>query len=299
MSTATPPIADLPRELDLNYVRSRFPSLDTDWVFFDNAGGTAPLNTVIDRIRQYMLECPVQLGASYAVSQMASARLASASDELVTFVSGDDANRIAADQLVFGSSTSILLIQLALALAPTLKRGDEIVITDADHAANITPWLRLADQGIRIRTWSLGDGETVLDLDKLETLMGPRTRLVCFTHATNITGSITPIQEVSDFVHSRGAKVCVDGVAYAPHHAMELFRWDVDFYTFSLYKVFGPHIAVLYGKRQALLDLAGINHSFIPADCLPAKLQPGYFPYELGYAAGAVAEYFSELAAVG
>ena len=92
--------------------------------------------------------------------------------------------------------------------------------------------------------------------------MGPRTRLVCVTHASNILGSINPIREIADFVHARGARICVDGVAYAPHRMLDMQALDVDFYVFSLYKTYGPHLAVMYGRYAQLLELDGLYHYF-------------------------------------
>jgi selenocysteine lyase/cysteine desulfurase len=93
------------------------------------------------------------------------------------------------------------------------------------------------------------------------------------------------VEEITRFVHGRGAKVCVDGVAYAPHRLVDVHAWDVDFYVLSLYKVFGPHLGLLYGKREHLLELSNINHLFLGKDAIPYKLQPGNLSYELAYAA--------------
>ena len=133
------------------------------------------------------------------------------------------------------------------------------------------------------------------DLDALDRLMGPRTRLVCVTHASNILGTINPIRDIADFVHARGAKICVDGVAYAPHRAIDVQALDVDFYVFSLYKTYGPHLAVMYGRYAHLLELDGLYHYFYGKEKVSAKLEPGNPNYELAWGCAAIVDYLETL----
>ncbi|HEX6549170.1 MAG TPA: aminotransferase class V-fold PLP-dependent enzyme, partial [Gammaproteobacteria bacterium] len=146
-----------------------------------------------------------------------------------------------------------------------------------------------------IRTWNLNTESWRLEPDDLKALLNDRTRLVCFTQTSNIVGGIEAVAEITRLVHAHGARVCVDGVACAPHRPVDVRAWDVDFYVFSAYKVYGPHLGVLYGKRAALLELANLNHEFIGKDVLPGKLQPGAVPYELAYGLTAIPEYFDSL----
>ncbi len=276
--------------LDLDFVRARFPTLASEWVFMDNAGGSLPLGSVIDRAARYMRECPVQLGASYAVSALAQQRLDEATAALAEFVNARDPKEV-----VLGPSTSALISRLSRAMLPGLREGDEIVVTNVDHEANISPWLRLAEHGIVLRTWALNRDSLRLELDDLATLMNSRTRLVCFTHTSNVLGSIEPVADITRFVHERGAQVCVDGVAHAPHHAVDVQAWDVDYYVFSLYKVYGPHQAMMTIRRDLFEALDNINHLFFGLGDIPYKLQPGGANYELTYASGAVPAYYAEL----
>ena len=117
-------------------------------------------------------------------------------------------------------------------------------------------------------------------LEDLGRLMTARTRLVCVTHASNLLGSINPIRAIADFVHERGALICVDGVAYAPHRAIDVQELDVDYYVFSFYKTFGPHYAVMYGRHDLLLDLDGLYHYFYGKEKVLGKLEPGNPCYE-------------------
>ena len=282
--------------LPVDWVRAQFPALATDWVLMDNAGGSVPLGRAIDRISEYMGRWPVQLGASYALSAEAGELLQEARQSLASMMSVPGGARPGADELVVGSSTSSLVARLARAIAPALSPGDEIIVTDADHEANITPWRRLAERGITLRTWHLDRDSRRLEIDDLLPLFNDRSRLVCFTHASNLLGETTPLAEITALAHRHGARVCVDGVAYAPHRPLPVRDWDVDFYVFSLYKVYGPHCAVMFVRRDRLAELRNINHEFMDAMDGPGKLEPGGFPYELLYGAAAVPEYFSELA---
>jgi cysteine desulfurase family protein (TIGR01976 family) len=283
--------------LDLTWVRSQFPGLAAGWAFFDNAGGTLPAQQVIARVDEYMRRWPVQLGASYAVSAEAGRALERAGRAMAQLCDGGRGEGVGSEQVVLGPSTSSLFSRLARAMAPRLRAGDEVIVTDLDHEANITPWRRLAAQGVEVREWRVNADSLQLELSDLDTLLCERTRLVCFTHASNVLGVAQPVEAITRRAHACGARVCVDGVAYAPHRLLELAAWDVDFYAFSLYKVYGPHAAVLYGKRDALLGLANINHGFFSDDDLPWKLMPGAFPYELGYGALGICEYLEALAA--
>ena len=262
--------------LDLEFVRRQFPALAGDWTFFDNAGGSQILGSVVRRIDDYLLNSNVQHGASYAVSRTAGERVAEATAWMADFV-----NAAHPSEVVMGSSTTLLLRILSLCLAETWERGDEVVVTNCDHEANIGPWMDLARRGITVKTWRLDPTSWDLRLEDLERLLTPRTRLVAMTHASNILGRINPIEDVARFVHARGALLCVDGVAYAPHRHVDVQALDADFYAFSFYKTFGPHYALLYGKRAHLLRLPGINHFFIGPEAVPYKFQPGNVNYEL------------------
>jgi cysteine desulfurase family protein (TIGR01976 family) len=276
-------------DLDLDLVRAAFPALASGFVFLDNAGGSQTLGRVAERVREYLLTGNVQLGASYAASEAAGERVRAGVRAAAALVGTDDPGEV-----VIGSSTTQLVTNLTMAMARGLAPGDEIVVTAADHHANIGPWLRLARQGVVIRTWPL-DPETLrLEARGLVPLLNDRTRLVAFTHASNVLGSVHDVAALTRLVHAHGARVLVDGVAYAAHRAIDVRAWDVDYYVFSFYKVYGPHLAMLYGKRALLEALDSINHEFIGND-LPYKLQPGGINYELTYGLTGLIDYLDAL----
>lgn len=276
--------------LDLPFVRQQFPALAGDWTFFDNAGGSQILKPVVDRITEFLYSSNVQLGASYAVSQLATERVAAGAEAMAKFINAADSAEV-----VLGPSTSALLRMLAQCFRPTLQPGDEIVVTNADHEANISPWAELEREGMVVKIWRVNPAFE-LDLADLEALLTPRTRLVAVTHSSNVLGSIHPVRAIADLVHAHGALLCVDGVAFAPHRRVDVQALDADFYTFSLYKVYGPHLALLYGKKELLLALPGYNHYFIEDTAIPYKFQPGGSSYELSYSLTAIPEYFASLA---
>ncbi|MGZ3425297.1 MAG: aminotransferase class V-fold PLP-dependent enzyme [Polyangia bacterium] len=276
--------------LDLPRVRAQFPGLKSDWIFFDNAGGSQILKGAIDRVVEFFTTSMVQLGGSYALSQLAGERVADGARALARWMHCEPS------EIVIGNSTTQLLANLTLAMAPGFQPGDEIIVTDVDHESNIGCWARLhAARGVVVKQWHVDRDTLTLRLDALERLMTENTRLVCFTQASNLVGSIHPVADITRFVHERGALVCVDGVAYAPHRPINVRAWDVDYYVFSVYKTYGPHLACVYGRHQLLAALRGINHFFIGDDEVPYKLQPGHVTYELAHALPAVVAYLESL----
>jgi len=279
--------------LDLAFARSQFPALSDDdaaWTYLDNAGGSQVLGPVADRIHEYLLTSSVQIGASYGVSTLAAERLLAGQTAMAELI-----NVSRPEEIVFGPSSTVMIQTLARALVPTWSPGDEVVVSMIDHEANIGPWLALEAHGIVIRRWALNRTSMTLEIADLEALLTPRTRLVVCTQTSNIFGQLIPINDVAACAHRHGADVCVDGVAYAPHRLVDVRAWDVDYYVFSLYKVFGPHHAVLYGKYDRLLALTNLSHHFVPMDKVPGKLQPGNPNYELSYGATAIPDYLVAL----
>jgi cysteine desulfurase family protein (TIGR01976 family) len=279
-------------KLDIDYVRSQFPGLSRGWTFFDNAGGSQILQPALDRINTFLIEKNVQIGGSYDVSQDAARALWDARTAAMHLV-----NATRPEEIVFGSSTTALLQNLAKAMQSQLQPGDEIIVTVSDHESNIGPWDRLQATGVNLKVWPLDKATWSLNLDDLDALMSERTKLVCVTHASNLLGTINPVREISDRVHARGAKICVDAVAYAPHRAVDVQAFDADYYVFSLYKTYGPHYALMYGKYDLLLELDTLYHYFYGKDKVPGKLEPGNPNYELAYSTCGIVDYLAELGA--
>lgn len=266
-------------------VRDHFPALQQNQVYLDNAGGSQTLGTVIDSIRDYLTGTNVQLGASYTVSKKSTALYGAAYKAAAKYINANP------DEIVFGSSTTQLYRNLSYALK--FNPGDEIVVSWIDHESNIASWLDLAErQNLVLKWWkpkpSLNPELLVSDLDAL---LSPRTRLVTCTHASNLLGTITDVKAVAAAAHRVGALLCVDAVAYAPHRPVDVKDLGVDFYCFSWYKVYGPHISMLYGSWSAQTHVRPLGHFFNPSVSLEDKIGFAGGSYELLQAVPHVVEY--------
>lgn len=272
--------------LNLDLIRAEFPALQDGCVYLDNAGGSQVLKRVADRVSDYLLTSSVQLGASYAQSQAAGERVLAARRSVAQLI-----NAPADDEVVMGGATTSLMFLFTQALLPGVKPGDEIVVTNTDHEANIGCWMRLRQAGAVVKAWEVNPRTLALDLADLDRLLSPRTTWVAMTHASNILGTVNPVAEVARRVHAVGGRLCVDAVAYAPHRLVDVQASGADAYVFSFYKVFGPHYAVLWLRRDLLLGLPSLNHYFIGPEVVPYKLQPGNVNYELSYGCIGISDY--------
>jgi len=276
--------------LDLTFVRKQFPALERDFIFMDNAGGSQILGNVAKRVQQYFIKYNVQLGGSYKVSAEAAEEFKKVHKVLANYL-----NAKRTEEIIVGPSTTMLLRILSINLSQKWKPGDEVIVSNSDHEANVSCWADLAKQGIVVKTWKINPETFEFEIDDLKKLLSEKTKLVAVVHASNILGTINPIKDFAKAVHDTGALICVDGVAYAPHRMIDVQDWDVDFYVFSTYKVYGPHQAILFGKYELLRELDGLNHYFIEKNEIPYKFQPGNFNFELTYSLAGIPAYFSAL----
>lgn len=275
--------------MDLEFVRKQFPGLHRDFVFMDNAGGSQILGKVIERISGYLVYHNVQLGASYKVSAEAGEKLNYATKKVAEYV-----NASRQEEVIIGPSSTMLLRILSLCISKQWKKDDEVIITNTDHEANVSCWTDLKEKGIKIKVWKVNPETLELDLADLKNLLSKNTKLVAVTHTSNILGTINPIKQIAREVHKVGALICVDGVAFAPHRQVDVKDLDVDFYVFSWYKTYGPHLAVMFGKYNLLYKMDGINHYFFKKKDVPYKFQPGNFNFELTYSLLGISEYFQD-----
>lgn len=256
----------------------------------DNAGGSQVLGSTVEYISDYLINSNVQLGASYKISALAGDKLGKVTRQVAGLINTSDPKEV-----VIGSSSTMLLRILSLCISDQWKDGDEVIVTNTDHEANVSCWTDLKEKGIKIKIWKVDPETLELRIEDLEKLLSSHTRLVALTHCSNVLGTINPIKEIGRIVHKAGALICVDGVAYAPHRKVDVQDLDVDFYTFSWYKVYGPHLALMYGKLDLLTKMKGINHYFFKPEDVPYKFQPGNFNFELTYSLRAFPEYLSQL----
>lgn len=275
--------------LDLDFVRAHFPALRTDWALMDNAGGSAPCRQVIERVTEHLSRRPVQLGATYELSVHAQEAVDAGRAAAATMMNAD------AGEVVLGASSTALARTLARALRPLWREGDRVIVTDLDHETNIGGWRALEGSGIELVEWPFDRETCALRMEDLEPLLTERTRLVAFTHCANVVGQIHDARAICERVHEAGALTCVDGVAFAPHRRVDVKALDTDFYFFSFYKTYGPHLAALYGKREQLLALRNQNHFFVGEDEVPYKLEPGGVNHELVASLPGILEYHEAL----
>lgn len=272
--------------MDIEFVRQQFPGLKSGFIFMDNAGGSQILGSAVDEISEYLINSNVQLGATYKISALAGDKLNKVTQQIAGFLNTRDPKEI-----VIGPTSTMQLRILSLCISRQWKEGDEVIVTNTDHEANVSCWTDLEEKGIKIKIWKINKDSFELKTEDLEKLITSRTKLVAITHCSNVLGTINPIKRIAEIVHRAGALICVDGVAFAPHRKVDVQELDVDFYVFSWYKVYGPHLAVMYGKLDLLIEMTGINHYFFKPEDVPYKFQPGNYNFELTYGLRAIPEY--------
>ena len=178
------------------------------------------------------------------------------------------------DEIIIGGSTTMNMYVLSNAIKHLLKPGDEVIVTNQDHEANIGAWRRLKENGAVIKEWKINPKNAELEIEDLKKILTNKTRIVAVTHCSNIVGSINNLKAIAQIVHENNAYIIGDGVSYAPHGLPDVKDLDIDFYTFSLYKTYGPHLGLLYGKKEILNLLPNQNHEFLNGD-VPYTLNPG------------------------
>lgn len=247
-------------EFDLEFVRSQFPAFSEPslegFMLFENAGGSYACRQVTEQLERYYRETKVQPYASYPASARAGEQMDSAKKRLAAWLN------IGSDELHFGPSTSINTYVLAQALRQELSPGDEVVVTNQDHEANIGVWSRLEDEGIVVREWKVDPETAELYIADLDMLLNERTRAVAFTHCSNVVASINPVREICDRIHEAGALAIVDGVSFCPHGMPDIPALGADVYLFSLYKVYGPHLGAMYIRSGLNAELPYQGHFF-------------------------------------
>jgi cysteine desulfurase family protein (TIGR01976 family) len=255
--------------LDVHAVRARFTALQRPLAFFDGPGGTQCPDTVIEAIAAYLRHDNANVGAPYETSRRTVELVDRAHERAASFL-GCDAGEVA-----FGQSMTALNFLLTRALARELRAGDEVLVTQLDHDANVSPWLALADDlGIVVRTVGVDD-ELALDLDDLRSKLSDRTRVVAFPAAANSVGTAPDVRRVVELAHDAGALAWVDAVHYGPHGPIDVRAWGCDVLLCSPYKFFGPHMGLAYGRDELL-------RSWRPYKVRPAADEPVGHRFELG-----------------
>lgn len=280
---------------DVDSCRRQFPALSRQVagrpaVFFDGPAGSQAPRRVIDAVADYLAHTNANHGGLFATARESDAVLDAAHRGLADFVGADDPETI-----IFGPNMTSLTLALSRAVGRTWRPGDEVLLSRLDHDANVTPWaLAARDAGATVRHVGIRPEDGTLDLDDFVGKLSPRTRLVAVGIASNALGTINPVQEVVRRAHEAGALVYLDAVHFAPHGRMDVRAWGCDFLVCSAYKFFGPHVGVLWGRRELLESLPAYKVRPAP-DTLPGRWMTGTQNHEGIAGTLAAVEYLADL----
>jgi len=279
--------------LDLSWVRSQFPSLsqtvnDQPAIFLDGPGGTQVPQRVIDAIDDYLRHNNANTGGAYATSRNTDAMIANARAAMADFLGCDG------DEIVFGPNMTTLTYAMSRSIGRELGAGDEIVLTHLDHDANISPWRALEEHGITIRMVDIHEEDCTLDMEDLTRKFTNKTKLVAVGYASNAVGTINDVHKTVQLAQQRSALAYIDAVHYAPHGPIDVRTLDCDFLVCSTYKFFGPHMGVLYGKREHLKRFQPYKVR-ANTNAIPNRWEWGTLNHECIAGIAACVEYLAEL----
>ena len=279
-------------------IREHFPALARRHAgravaYFDGPGGTQVPRTVVERMSDYLFHHNANTHWEYPTSAETDAAIDAARAALADFLNASPA------EVAFGANMSTLAFHLSRALGRRLGPGDEVVVTELDHHANVDPWRALErEHGVRLRTARMSAETGQLDWEDFARQINSRTRLVAVGAASNALGTITDVRRAADLAHAAGALVFVDAVHYAPHQLTDVRALDCDFLSCSAYKFYGPHIGVLYGRRDLLEALDFPN--LLPApDTAPERAETGTQNHEGMVGAASAVDFLASLATAG
>jgi cysteine desulfurase family protein (TIGR01976 family) len=280
--------------LSVNDIRQHFPALERvhngyPVAYFDGPGGTQVPRYVVEQMSDYLYHHNANTHWAYPTSAETDAALAHAREVFAQFLNASPT------EIAFGANMTTLTLHLSRALSLSYAPGDEIVVTELDHHANIDPWRRLElERGVTIRTVRMDTTTGQLNRDDLERYIGPKTKLLAIGAASNALGTINDLKRVITMAHSVGALVFVDAVHYAPHTLLDVKDLDCDFVGMSAYKFYGPHIGVLYAKRE-LYEQINFPRLVPAPDYAPENAETGTQNQEGMVGAAAAVEYLASL----
>jgi cysteine desulfurase family protein (TIGR01976 family) len=283
-----------PQVVPVNEIRSHFPALDRihngyPVAYFDGPGGTQVPRHVVEQMADYLYHHNANTHWAYPTSAETDAALEHAREVFAEFLNAS------ATEIAFGANMTTLTLHLSRSLSLNYKPGDEIVVTELEHHANLDPWRRLAlERGITIRTVGIEATTGQINFDDLERYLGPKTKLLAIGAASNALGTINDLKSAIALAHAAGALVFVDAVHYAPHALIDVKELDCDFVGMSAYKFYGPHIGVLYAKRK-LYEQIDFPRLVPAPDYAPENAESGTQNHEGMVGAAAAVEYLASL----
>jgi cysteine desulfurase family protein (TIGR01976 family) len=259
-------------------------------VFFDGPAGSQVPQRVIDAVSDYWTNHNANHGGAFATSRESDAIVEQTLEQLALFFNAPDPHSI-----VFGANMTTLTFALSRAIAVGWRAGDEVIVTRLDHDANVSPWVRVAqDRGALVKHVDIHPEDCTLDLDDFKRKLSPRTKLVAVGCASNAVGTRNPVREIAKLAHEAGALVFLDAVHLAPHAPIDVVDWGCDFLACSAYKFFGPHVGILWGRRELLEDLPAYKVRPAP-ETLPDRWMTGTQNFECIAGVKAAVEYLFDL----
>jgi cysteine desulfurase family protein (TIGR01976 family) len=264
--------------LDMGTLRGQFPALRREVgghpvAYFDGPGGTQVPERVADAVRAYLLEHNANAGWNYPTSHETDAVLAAGREAFAAFFGGGE------DEIAFGPNMTTLTLRVSRALGRKLRPGDPVVVTELDHHANVDPWKALAtERGADVRVVRMDPATGTLDMDDLAEKLQD-ARILAIGAASNALGTIPDVATAAAMARSAGATVFVDAVHYAPHELLDVARLGADFAVVSPYKFYGPHLGVLWGKREQIEALELPRVASAP-NRAPERVETGTLPFE-------------------
>jgi cysteine desulfurase family protein (TIGR01976 family) len=278
---------------DIAWVRSQFPALSQTVngqpaAFLDGPGGTQVPHKVIHAITDYLQHSNANTCGAYATSRLTDAVIAGARAAMADFLGCDG------DEIVFGPNMTTLTFALSRSIGRDLGPGDEVVVTHLDHDANVSTWRSLEERGVRVRFADIQEKDCTLDMQHLARQITAKTKLVAVGYASNAVGTINDVKEVVRLAHQVGALGFVDAVHYGPHGLIDVRTIDCDFLACSTYKFFGPHMGVLYGKREHLKRLQPYKVRALVNE-VPNRWEMGTLNHECIAGITACVEYLADL----
>ncbi|WP_077729383.1 cysteine desulfurase-like protein [Methylocaldum sp. 14B] len=278
---------------DLEWIRSQFPALaqgigSQRLVFFDGPGGTQVPQSVMDAMSRYLATSNANAHGAFVTSRRTDELIASARSAVADFLG------CSADEVIFGANMTTLAFAFSRAIGRSLKPGDEIVVTRLDHYANVSPWYALEEVGAVVRVVDIHLEDCTLDMSDLERQLSERTRVVAIGYASNAVGTVNDVAKAVRLAHAVGALVFVDAVHYAPHGPIDVRALDCDFLACSAYKFFGPHVGILFGKREHLARFRPYKVQPAP-DEVPSCWETGTLNHEGLAGLIATIDYLAEL----
>jgi cysteine desulfurase family protein (TIGR01976 family) len=275
-----PEIHNLQYHFDIDAVRAQFPSLalkdaGKSRVYFDNPAGTQVPQQVIDRTVETLIHHNANLGGHFKTTMDAEAMVNEAHQACADFY-----NAASPEEIIFGQNMTTLTLHMSRCLGKRFNKGDEIVLSRMDHDANVAPWLLLADDlGLVVR-WMEFDTETYeFPADALTKVLSSKTKLLAMGMASNCTGTVHDVAQFAQEARTAGALVYLDAVQYAPHFAIDVQALNADFVVSSAYKWFGPHMGILWGRKELLLETFGYKVRAVGNE-LPHKFETGTLSHE-------------------